>query len=99
MSWANVFIFTLKELGLEFMETCGKGDHLSILSFMIFFYILLSLPCFELLLISSIFVFNICLQALLNKTSICKKSHFFQRGMSCLSRVFRQKGFSGLPKS
>lgn len=99
VSWANVFIFTLKELGLEFMETCGKGDHLSILSFMIFFYILLSLPCFELLLISSIFVFNICLQALLNKTSICKKSHFFQRGMSCLSRVFRRKGFSGLPKS
>lgn len=39
VSWANVFIITLKELGLELMETCGKGDHLSILSFMIFFFI------------------------------------------------------------
>lgn len=96
----RVYIYIERARTRIYGDLWKRGPFKYFVFYDIFLYFII-LPCFELLLISSIFVFNICLQALLNKTSICKKSHFFQRGrgMSCLSRVFRQKGFSGLPKS
>lgn len=70
-----------------------KRGPLSIFRLISFYHIFLYFIIPALFLIAfniQYFVFNKCLQALLNKTSICKNFYFFQGGVSCLSRVLRK---------